>query len=62
MTDIGTTAFERRVYCLKFPREGSMPYHSGSHGETTGPVREKEGLKEEAWPRAFTAVSTGRNR
>ena len=43
--DVGTTAFERRVYCLEFPRGGGTPRHTGPHGEAPGLVK-RQGERE----------------
>lgn len=49
VTDRETTAFERKVYYLQFPREEGMPDHAG-------PLREAPGwsggrrTQRKAWP------------
>ena len=46
-----TSAFERRVYCLHFPREGGLTHHAGPRGEAPKSVgQEAEREKEKVWP------------
>ena len=40
--DMETTAFERRVYYLQFPRGTGRSCHAGPHGEVSGSGRKQE--------------------
>lgn len=48
VTDMETTAFERRIYCLHFLRERNLTCHVGSHGEAPGFVKRQKPREEES--------------
>ena len=59
VTHMETTASERRVYCLQFPRGMGASCHAGPRGEVSESGRRREWKK--AWSHAFSVMFAGRN-
>lgn len=53
VTDVKTTAFERRNYYLYFLRERSMTFHAGPHGEAPGFDKRQKRVRRRSWTTVY---------